>query len=182
MMKVQKNHLEGLIALLLFGIFAVCILMVLLTGANTYRSLTDTDQVAYDNRTCIQYIATQVRRADSAGSVSLTSFGGRDALSIAENIEGETYVTLIYLYDGYLTELFCSDIDVMSPEDGEQIMKLAGLEFTLADGVLDIVCENADDTQYELSLTLRSSMRESRMRDDSIREARAYGSGEGDAV
>lgn len=130
--------------------------MVLLTGADTYRRLTDKDQAAYDNRTCVQYIATQVRRADSADSVSLTSFGGRDALSLAEIIDGRTYVTLIYLYDGYLTELFCSDIYVMSPEDGERIMELGGLEFSLTDGVLDIVCENSDNTHSELSLTLRS--------------------------
>ncbi len=155
-MKVQKNHLEGLIALLLFGVFAVCLLMVLLTGADTYKRLTNTNQTAYDNRTCVQYIATQVRRADCADSVSLTSFGEGDALSLAENIDGETYVTLIYVYNGYLMELFCSDVDAMSPEDGEQIMEIGGLKLALVDGVLDIVCINADETEYSLTLTLRS--------------------------
>ena len=32
-MKKQSYHLEGLMALLLFGVFSVCLLIVLLTGA-----------------------------------------------------------------------------------------------------------------------------------------------------
>ena len=42
-MKIQKNHLEGLIALLLFGVFAVCLLIVLLAGADAYNGLTTKD-------------------------------------------------------------------------------------------------------------------------------------------
>ena len=64
-MKTQKHHIEGLIALLLFGVFAVCLMTVLLTGANAYRSLTDRDQTAYDRRVCAQYMATRLRQADS---------------------------------------------------------------------------------------------------------------------
>ena len=50
-------HQDGLAALLLFGIFAVCVLMVLLTGANAYRRLTERDQQAYQRRTCAQYLS-----------------------------------------------------------------------------------------------------------------------------
>ena len=35
--KTIKHHIDGLIALLLFGVFAVCVLAVLLTGADAYR-------------------------------------------------------------------------------------------------------------------------------------------------
>ena len=43
-------HLDGLIALLLFGVFAVCVLAVLLTGASAYQRLTQRDMAAYDSR------------------------------------------------------------------------------------------------------------------------------------
>ena len=36
-MKKHGYHLEGLMALLLFGVFAVCLLIVLLTGADSYQ-------------------------------------------------------------------------------------------------------------------------------------------------
>ena len=39
-MKKHGYHLEGLMALLLFGVFAVCLLMVLFTGADSYQGMT----------------------------------------------------------------------------------------------------------------------------------------------
>ena len=39
-----KRHMDGLLMLLLFGVFAVCVLIVLLTGARAYRGLTDRDR------------------------------------------------------------------------------------------------------------------------------------------
>lgn len=48
----------GLLALLLLLVFAVCVLSVLLTGADTYQTLTRRDQDSYDRRTAAQYLAT----------------------------------------------------------------------------------------------------------------------------
>ena len=45
-----RHQIDGLIALLLFGVFSVCILAVLLTGADAYRRLTDRDQAALDRK------------------------------------------------------------------------------------------------------------------------------------
>ena len=51
-----KRHMDGLLMLLLFGVFAVCVLIVLLTGARAYRGLTDRDRAAVDRRNCAQRI------------------------------------------------------------------------------------------------------------------------------
>ena len=75
-----QHHIDTLAALLLFGIFAACVLTVLLAGAEAYRRVTERDREAYDRRTCVQYVATRVRQADAAGSVSLETFGGVKAL------------------------------------------------------------------------------------------------------
>ena len=48
-----KHQIDGLLMLLLFGVFAVCVLIVLLTGARAYRGLTERDRAAYDRRTCV---------------------------------------------------------------------------------------------------------------------------------
>ena len=64
-MKKHDYHLEGLMALLLFGVFAVCLLMVLLTGADSYQGLTRRDRISDNRRVCAQYLATRVRQADS---------------------------------------------------------------------------------------------------------------------
>ena len=88
--RVTQHHLDGLIALLLFGLFAVCILAVLLTGAKAYRRLTQRDQAAYERRTSVQYIATRVRQADRLGGVTLEPFGDGLALVLPD---GEGFVT-----------------------------------------------------------------------------------------
>ena len=91
--RLVKHHLDGLIALLLFGVFAVCVLVVLLTGADAYRRLTQRDEAAYDRRVCAQYMATRLRQADSFEGVAIEDFQGTDALVLAA---GDGYVTRIY--------------------------------------------------------------------------------------
>ena len=76
----RKHDLGSLLVLLLFAVFAVCILSVLLTSADTYRRLSGRDQGSYDRRTAAQYITTKVRQADRQGAVSVRSFDGQAAL------------------------------------------------------------------------------------------------------
>ena len=100
--KPIQHHIDGLAALLLFGVFAVCVLAVLLTGADAYRRLTQRDQAAYDRRTCEQYLTTRVRQADRTGSMAIENRGGTDVLVLGAD---EEYITYIYHYDGWLMEL-----------------------------------------------------------------------------
>lgn len=154
-MKAQKNYLIGLMALLLLGVFAVCILMILLTAANTYHRLTRKESSAYDRRVCTQYIATQVRQAERAGSVSVGRFGNGDALMLKEKIDGRNYITRIYINDGYLMELFSADTALLAPEDGRRIMELDALELSLNDGLLRIVCTDISGQRTPMNLALR---------------------------
>lgn len=73
------------------------------------------------------------------------------ALCFTDTVDGGTYETYLYYYDGYLRELFAAADAGLSPQDGEKILKSAGLTMALADGLLHI--ETADT---ELTLSLRS--------------------------
>ncbi len=148
-----KHHLNGLIALLLFGVFAVCVLAVLLTGADAYRRLTLRDQAAYDRRTCVQYVATRVRQADGAGCVAVEPFGGSEALVLAE--QESPYVTRVYCHEGYMMELYADASAELSPGDGEKIMPADSLAFALEDGLLTVTA-GVDGAPSTLVLALRS--------------------------
>lgn len=151
--KPIKHHIDGLIALLLFGVFAACVLAVLLTGADAYRRLTQRDRAAYDRRTCVQYVATRVRQADALDGVTVEDFSGISCLTLRD---GDGYVTRVYCYDGYLMELYC-DADVeLDPEDGEQIIPAGGLDLSLEDGLLTVAATDAQGTRSTLLLSLRS--------------------------
>ena len=154
-MKRQRieHQLDGLIALLLFGVFAVCVLAVLLTGANAYRRLTDRDQTAYSSRTCVQYVATRVRQADTeSGGIAVEDFDGTTALVLPEG----DYVTRVYCCDGYLMELFTDVLSDMGPADGEKIMEAESLDFRLEDGLLTVTAADGTGTEQTLLLSLRS--------------------------
>lgn len=143
-----KHQMDGLLMLLLFGVFAVCVLVVLFTGAKAYRGLTQRDQAAFNRNTCIQYIATRVRQADEEGGIAVESFGGVPAL----NLTSEGYTTRVYCYDGWLMELYSFEDAQLEPQDGEQIIRLDSLELALEDGLLTARLDGAD----VLCLSLRS--------------------------
>lgn len=149
----RKHHMEGLLVLLLFSVFAVCILSVLLTGADAYKRLSERDDAAYDRRTAVQYIATKVRQA--GGEVSVEPFGDVEALQLAENIEGETYITRVYCYDGYIRELFSSLEDEMLPEDGELVFPAQAMAMANENGILRICVTDAGGQTAELFLAGR---------------------------
>lgn len=150
-----KHQLDGLIALLLFGVFAVCVLIVLLTGADAYRRLTERDQNNYQTRTLVQYIAARVRQADGADRISIEDFGGVQALRLAD--EDGAYITRVYCYDGWLMELYSGADSEMDPQDGERILESGGLELSMEDGLLYVTVRDAQRLlPNSLLLSLRS--------------------------
>ena len=151
-MKKHDYHLEGLMALLLFGVFAVCLLMVLLTGADSYQGLTRRDRISDNRRVCAQYLATRVRQGDAAGGVSVRPFGEGNALALPA---GEGYVTWVYWHDGWLMELYTLEDSGLSPEDGARIMPLAGLSLSLKDGLLTAELADGAGETDTLLLSLR---------------------------
>ena len=151
----RNSGLDGVFALLLFGVFASCVLLVLFMGTSVYSRLTERSQQAYDRRTSVQYVTTKVRQVPSAANVSVQDFDGVSALTITEDINGELFNTRIYCYDGWLMELFTFADNEFNPADGQRIMPAQGFTASL-DGdrlTLDIVDESGYESQ--LTLTLR---------------------------
>lgn len=158
----KKRNISSLLVLLLFAVFVVCILAVLLTGAQVYQNLARRDQQSYDRRTVAQYIATKVRQTDSEGLVFVAPFdedvarAEGDTLYLTEQLEGEDYYTRLYCHNGYVRELFASCYDEFLPEDGEKIMEAEDIAFVMEDGLLTVQICHKDGTQEELILHLRS--------------------------
>ncbi len=152
----KQSHSDGILALVLFAVFAVCVLSVLLTGADAFRSLSRRDQLSFDRRTAAQYIATRVHQSDKRNGITLEDFDGVTALVCREEYDGEIYCTRVYFHDGYICELFSSADAALSPEDGEKVMPAAALAFRDNDGLITAIITDADGESASISLTLRS--------------------------
>lgn len=147
-----RRQMDGLLMLLLFGVFAVCVLIVLLAGARAYRGLTERDGAAYDRRTCLQYLTARVRQGDLAGGVTVEPFGDGAALCMWDP---EGFVTRVYCHDGWLMELYTFEDAELEPQDGEKVLPLEGLDLTLEDGFLTAEVRQGEGVTDALRLSLR---------------------------
>lgn len=153
---MKKRNLSGLLVLLIFAVFAISVLMILLSGADIVRRLTGRGQDAYDHRTAVQYLTTRVHQADSAGSVAVGAEEGGDVLILTEEIDGAQYETRVYCYDGYLREMFCSAGAGLPPEFGEKILPMTSFRIALEDSVLSGSFTLTDGSSEAFCLFLRS--------------------------
>ncbi len=143
----QKQNLSGLIVLVLFGVFAVCILAVLLSGTSVYDRLVERDEKAFDDRTAGQYLATRIHSAVNADAISLTEVEGSTAIRMTEYYGDEEYMTLLYCRDGWLYELFAeSDIDI-EPEAGEKILPAEKIDGEIENGLLTLHLKDSSGEQ-----------------------------------
>lgn len=149
----DRQLISAMAALVLLSVFGISILAVLLTGADTYRRLAQRDQLAYDRRTCAQYVATKVRQAPSPSAVALERFGESDALVVRHELDGVVYWNRIYCYDGWLMELFAAADGEFAPEDGEKVLPADSLGLTQSGQLLLVeIVHEAEMTQVALYL------------------------------
>lgn len=137
-MRVSEKSISSVAALLVLVVFSIGILGVLLSGARSYRGLTQQGQDDYDRRTCLQYLSTKLSQSVSPDSIAVREFGDADALFLYETIEDREFVTRIYCHDGWLMELFSVNSDSFAPEDGEKILPLASLHIAQSGSLLTL--------------------------------------------
>lgn len=142
----QKHHIEALAALLLFAVFALCILAVLLSGTEIYSRLGERDDAAFTERTAEGYIAAKLRQSDRSGGISID----KGTLILAGE---QGYETRIYFHEGYICELFTRSGAETSPGAGEQVLPAESLAFSLEDGLLCVeLSENGETSLLYFSI------------------------------
>lgn len=137
-MKEKRSKLTDLLALTVFAVFALCVLLVLLSGAKVYRGLVQRGEENFAARTAARYVTMRVRQART---VTVGDFEGCEALVIPENVDGATYLTRLYVYDGHIRELYCAENAALSPADGEKILPADSLRFDLEGSLLTITVD-----------------------------------------
>ena len=154
-MRRSKSKLDGngLMILLLFGVFSASVLGVLLSGAGVYRQLARRDERAYEQRTAARYVAMRLRQCE--GKVAVAPFGEGETLELWEQIGGDNYVTRVYCSDGGVRELFCRADARLLPQDGQMVLPAENLTFQLEDGLLTVRFTDTDGEELDLIFALR---------------------------
>lgn len=151
-MKENRSPITQVLSLLCLTVFALCVLLVLLTAASVYRKLVDRGEETYSRRTTLQYLTTRVRQAET---VTIGDLEGCEALVLEETIEGETYTTWVYRYDGWIRELYAVPGAKLPPNAGEAIVAADSFALQLRGNLLRV---NVGEDQLILYLPERSEV------------------------
>ena len=137
MMKITRSRrIDTIFVLIIFGIFALSVLMVLAFGASIYKNINSIAREGQNERTVLSYVRSKVKNNDGAGTILTGDFHGLSSIFIYEEIGHTLYCTVIYRYDGWLYEIFSDDVMDFYPEEGIQITKIDRLTFETVDGGL----------------------------------------------
>ena len=161
-----RKNVSGLAVLLVLGVFALCVIGVLLSGVETYNDLNERDQAVFNERTCVQYITTKVRQAEEPASIETADIGAAEALVFKEVIDEEEYLIYIYCYDGWLCEFYGSaDSAELSEiaELGEKLIPVYGFYPEISNNNLyaEIKMTESGDKAININIFLRSGEEES---------------------
>ena len=122
----------GIAALFLAGF-----LLLVIFGAQSFRSTASGRSVNMDTRALQAYLSTVARANDHSGAFSLrqdAQFG--DVLVIADGESG--YALRLFCADGYLMEEYAALDAPLSPERAQRIGQTGRFELVSEDGLIEV--------------------------------------------
>lgn len=152
-LKIRQHTVDLLFVLALFCVFAASALLVVLIGANVYRSTVRSMDRNFNLQTTLSYVAAKVQQNDRAGAVSVVEFEGTPALRLTETIDGQAYETMVYAYEGTLRELFTRRGSGAGPAEGTVLTEIS--DFTVeeaGDGLFRFTCAVQGGAPAELTV------------------------------
>jgi hypothetical protein len=96
-----------------------------------------------------------IRAEDTSGAMEIGEYNGVKTLAMREDLDGETYVTWLYCYDGNMYEWFTSDDGDFTPESGTAICPAQRFEPSLENGLLTVDMINGKGEPETVRVALR---------------------------
>ena len=153
----ERNHaIAGVFVFLLLGVFAVFSTMLVLIGAQAYRTITERSEEHSLDRTMYSYMLNSLRGDDSEGSVEVRNESGIDMIVVAYDYGWETLEKRIYCYNGYLRESLTSTELEFDPAAGEPICEAEDLQAEVSGSLITIDVTGADSETRTISAVLRT--------------------------
>ncbi len=160
-MKHKSDHarhtIDTLFVITLFCIFAMCSILIIAVGAGVYKKTITNWEEHFTTGTSISYLTEKVRQSDASGSVFAGNYDGNDALVIKQVFNDEAYYTYIYLYDGYLKELFAKEDAEVIPEAGENIFEIKDFRVYEASDLITMTITDNYGKESTLTLSTKSN-------------------------
>jgi len=146
---------DAVFSLVLFCVFALSMLLVLMSGVGAYKDIRSASENGYSENTCISYVSTKVHHNLTADSIYLSEVAGEPAIALEEEINGEIFVTYIYYFNGYVKELFTMKGNDFPAESGFDVLQVSAFTFDIStDGLLHVSCTGTGGSTAQTYLNL----------------------------
>lgn len=157
-MNISKDNSKssGLLTLMLFLIFAICIVAVILGSAGIYDRLVQNSAQSEDRRVSAMFVAAKVRQNDRIDAIRLEDLEGCDALVLQEELETGHFCTWIYCHEGWLYEILVPESVCPRAGDGEKLIPAEAMEFEMLEGLLSISITDSHGQESSQLIMLRS--------------------------
>ncbi len=160
-MNFKKNHqyiTDFLFVTSILFLFAFSSVMMIALGADIYENVCNSMSKNYSSRTACAYVTQKIRQGDEAGSVSIGQIGDIPAIEINSVVEGTSYTTYMYEYEGYLMELLEKTGGDISPEFGQKIVEANDASFEqLSSTLIKVMITEKDGTISPVYISTKCS-------------------------
>lgn len=116
-------------SMLLFLMFAVCMLIIIGAAAGIYSRINESHEVTYGSAAAIRYVSNKIRAADEC----VLSADGREIVITSGGI-----ACIIYERSGGLYEKTASAGSEMKPEGGDLIFEIDSMSIAETEGLYEI--------------------------------------------
>lgn len=153
----EKSHsIDILFQMVVFLMFTFSAIVLLLLAINFYRSTVERSGKNESARVAIAYIREVIHQNDEQGGISLTEFDGISCIRIEQV---EDYVLYLYIQEGELRELYTKEGAQVSSSDGQRIMRLKKLDFSMKDAnTIWVECEDTEGNREQVLIGIRSTL------------------------
>lgn len=159
-MKRQSEH-KHIIDLLfppaLFFVLAASSIALVVLSSGFYSRQVEQSESGNASRTALSYVTEKLHQNDESDRVETGVFDGEKSLVIHQDYDGVEYITYLYLYDGFLRELFIKDGVSASASDGREILAVDSFDFEeVSPGLFYFSCTNEDGSVSDTYVSLKS--------------------------
>ena len=147
----RKHVIDFLFPLALFFALAASSVALVVLASASYSRQVHVSNDSYSSCTALSYVTEKLHQADSSDAIVAGTFDGQE-------YSGQSYVTYLYAYDGYLRELFIKEGVTASAGDGREILATDGFSFEESrDGLFHLSCTDSDGNLSDTYVSIKSS-------------------------
>lgn len=160
---MENKHSKGFIIniiciLAILSIFTISALLLTNVGVQVYKNIVISNTENFKLRTSLSFVATKIRQSDDYEKILLEERKGIPMLVLKEEVDGITYDTMIYFYDGILRELYQETGSKYELSYGEEITEIADFTIKMENqSLIKLTAINAEQEEESLYICMRTA-------------------------